>query len=124
MFIVYVCRPDVIDWMRHAGRRIGGIPQHFLLQTVPGGETFPAIRNEKLHRSSQFTFKYHDEQYTITAIVCVPLSKEIQSPECEVVDGGLNHSYVYIHLNPEKEYEYGCNIIISGKERQKACQQR
>jgi len=46
------------------------------------------------------------------------VSKEIQSPDAEVVKGGLNHSYVAIRLTPYKEYEYACHIGIIGKELQ------
>jgi len=52
------------------------------------------------------------------------VSKEIQSPEAEVVEGGVNESHVAIRLKPEQEDQYGCHIIITGKERQPHRQQR
>jgi len=110
--------------LRQTGRRIGGIPDCILIEGIVDGETYPAIRNEKIRRHSKYTFKHRDERYTITGIACVPLSKEIQSPEAEVVKGGLNESYVEISLTPVKEYEYGCQIIITGKERQPDSPQR
>jgi len=110
--------------LRLTTRRIGGVPYHFLIDGIRGEGKYPAIRNEKIRRRSQFTFKHSDERYTITGIACLPLSTEIQSPEAEVVEGGLKHSYVTILLKPEKEYEYGCQIIITGKERQPDCRQR
>jgi hypothetical protein len=73
---------------------------------------------EQIRRLSQYKFKYSDERYTITGISCLPVNKEMQSPEAEVVEGGLNHSCVAIHLAPQKEYEYACYIFITGKERQ------
>ena len=110
--------------LRQTGRRIGGIPQHLLHEGIPGEEEYTVILNKKIRNRSRYTFKYHDERYTITGIACLPLSKESQSPEAEVVEGGLNESYVTIRLTPEKEYEYGCHIIITGKERQPDCRQR
>jgi len=120
----FVCRPDVIDLLRQTGRRFGGIPQHYLVLGNPEEGTYPAIYNEKFGRSSPYTFKYTNERYTITGIACLPVSKEMQSPEAEVVDGGLNHSHVVIRLKPEKEYNYACQIIITGRERQPHCRQR
>ena len=52
------------------------------------------------------------------------MSTEIQSPEAEVFEGGLNHSYVAIRLKPQHEYEYACQIIITGKARQPHRRQR
>ena len=87
-------------------------------------EEYPVILNKKIRRLSQYKFEYRDERYTIIGIACIPLSTEMQSPEAEVVEGGINHSYVAIRLTPEKEYEYGCQVIIKGKERQPDYRQR
>jgi hypothetical protein len=103
---------------------MGGIPQHALVEGIREGDKYPAIFNKIIRRSSQFTFRYSDERYTIVGIACVPVSTEMQSPEAEVVEGGVNHSYVHIHLKPEKEYEYGCRIIIIGKPREQHRRQR
>lgn len=124
IFIIYVCRPEVVDLLRQTVRRIGGIPQYALVQAIVEGEQYPAIFNEKIRRRSQYEVKYRNERYTITGIACVPVSKEIQSPEAAVVEGGLNYSYVIIRLTPEKDYEYGCQIIITGKEREPDRRQR
>ena len=94
------------------------IPQHSLTEGAPGAEKYPSIRDEEIFRLSPFTFRHSDERYTITGIACLPLSEEIQSPEAEVVEGGLNESYVAIRLTPEEEGQYGCRIIVTGKERQ------
>ena len=112
------------EWFRQTGRRIGGIPQYFLTEGIPGEEKYPVIFDDKILRRQQDTFEFIDERYTIAGIACIPLSTEIQSPEAEVVEGGVNHSYVKILLTPEKEYEYGCHIIITGKERQPDSPQR
>jgi len=103
--------------LRQTGRRIGGIPQYFLILGIPEEEKYPAICNEKIRRRSPYTFRYSSERYTITGIACLPVSKEIQSPEAEVVEGGLNQSHVAIRLTPYKDYEYGCHVIITGRER-------
>ena len=100
------------------------VPQHYLRQIIPGFEKYTVIRDEEILRFSPFTFRHSDERYTITGIACLPVSEEIQSPEAEVVEGGINQSHVSIRLTPYKEYEYGCHIIITGKERQPHRQQR
>jgi len=100
------------------------IPQHSLTEGTPGEGKYTAIRDEKILRRSPFTFKHSDERYTITGIACLPVSTEIQSPEAEVVEGGLNQSFVAIRLTPEEEGQYGCRIIITGKERQPHRRQR
>jgi hypothetical protein len=83
------------------------------------------ICDKEIHRRSPFTFRYSDEQYTITGIGCIPLGTEIQSPATEVFEGGINESYTNIRLTPEEEGQYGCRIIIiTGKERQPPHQQR
>jgi len=110
--------------LRLTTRRIGGVPYHFLIDGIRGEGKYPAIRNEKIRRRSQFTFKHSDERYTITGIACLPVSTEIQSPEAEVVEGGLNQSFVSIRLTPEEEGQYGCRIVITGKEREPDCRQR
>ena len=118
MFIAYVCRPEIVDLSLGTEKSSRRIPQHSLCERTPEEETYPSIREEEIHRRSPFTFTHSDEQYTITRIECVPVSAEIQSPEAEVVDGGVNQSFVAIRLTPEVEGQYGCRIIISGKERQ------
>ena len=118
MFIAHVCRPDILDLSLPTERSVRRIPQHSLFQGTPGEEKYPSIREEKILRRSPFTFRHSNERYTITGIACVPLSEEIQSPEAEVVEGGLNESYVAIRLTPEEEGQYGCRIIVTGKERQ------
>jgi hypothetical protein len=110
--------------LRKTWRRIGGIPQHSLIEGIPGGEGYPVIFNDKIYRCSPYTFRHSDERYTIIGIACIPVSTEKQSPEAEVLEGGLNQSYVAIHLTPEKDYEYACQIIITGEERQPDRQER
>jgi hypothetical protein len=44
---------------------------------------------------------------------------EIQSPEAEVVEGGVDESNVTVRLKPEKEGQYGCRIIFMGEGRKK-----
>jgi hypothetical protein len=123
IFITYVYRPDVVDLWQRNERRFRRIPQNSLVEAIPGEEE-NAIRDEKVLRSSPFTFRHSDERYTITGIACIPLSSEIQSPEAEVIEGGLSESYVSIHLTPEERGQYGCRIIICGKKRETPRQQR
>jgi hypothetical protein len=123
LYLWFVCRPDAEDLLRQTGR-FGRIPQPYLVLGVPLEGKCPTIYKEKVVRSSLYTFKYTNERYTITGIACLPVSKEIQSLEAEVVDGGLNHSYVAIRLRPEKEYNYACEIIITGRLRQPHRRQR
>jgi hypothetical protein len=48
----------------------------------------------------------------ITGISCTPLNTEINSPEVEIVEGGLNHNHVHIRLTPRGEGRWGCNIHV------------
>jgi hypothetical protein len=100
------------------------VPHHSLTEGTPGHGKYPAICDEEIFRFSPFPFKYRNERYTITGIACIPVSEEIQSPEAAVVEGGVNQSYVTILLKPEEQGQYGCRIIITGKERQPHRQQR
>jgi hypothetical protein len=38
-----------------------------------------------------------------------------QSPEAEVIDGGIYYGFVIICLTPVEEGEWGCNIAICAK---------
>jgi len=123
-FVVYVCRPDIKDLLRQTGSRNGVSLQYYLVVGIPEQKKYLALCKEKITRRSQYTFKYRNELYIITGIACLPLSKEYQSPDAEIVTGGVNHCYVVIRLTPEKEYEYACEIIITGKKRQPHRRQR
>jgi len=115
MFIAFICRPAVFDLFEDVGRRFRRIPQHSLIEGVPWDSH--VIRQMNVFRRSSYTFEHHDEGYTITGIACGPVSEDLQSPEANVVDGGLNHSYVVIRLTPELDEEYGCRIVLVGKRR-------
>jgi hypothetical protein len=105
-------------------RRFREIPQPELFEGYPG-KGYTVLCDEEVFRLSPYTFRYdRNEQYTITGIACIPLDAETQSPVAEVVGGGLKESYANIRLIPGQEGQYGCRIIITGKERQPPPQQR
>jgi len=102
-----------------------GIPQCALIEGSPPKEgRYPTIYEGEICHRSPYTFRYSDERYAITGIACLPVSEEMQSPEAQVVEGGLNESYVIIRLTPQEDYEYACHITLTGRERQPHCRQR
>jgi hypothetical protein len=70
---------------------------------------------QKVVRHSQEPYQF---QYScrpteiITGIACVPLDDETQSPEAEVLHGGVNHDFVTIRLVPVEEGEWACDVSI------------
>ena len=116
--MVCVCRSDCVDNSRRIYRKIVNDPQPYLVRRIPCLVDDREISWERICRRSQYTFEYSDEGYTITGIACLPVSEEIQSPEPEVVTGGLNQSYVSIRLIPQMGQPYSCEIIIRGIEKQ------
>jgi hypothetical protein len=52
---------------------------------------------------------------TITGLACVPVSEAVQSPEAEVVEGGINCSSVTIRLTPVEKGKWACDIAICVK---------
>jgi hypothetical protein len=125
IYIAYVCRPDVIGLCDRYERRFRRIPQCEFFDGVPG-EGYTVLCDEEVLRLSPYTFRYSDsdKQYAITGIACVPLGTEMQSPNAKVVGGGIKESYANISLIPEEDGQYGCRIIITGKERQPLRRQR
>jgi len=105
-----------MDFSWLTGRR-KEIPRCSLIEGFPCEER-SVICKETIIRRSQYTFEYSNELYIITGIACRPASEEIQSPEPEVVRGGVNYSCVAIHLTPLEEELYACQITITGIERQ------
>lgn len=53
----------------------------------------------------------------ITAISCTPLSTEINTPDFELLEGGLNYKHVHIRLTPEVEGRWGCNLHVCATSR-------
>ena len=67
------------------------------------------------HLQEPFTYRYSHPTATITAIACVPVSSDIQSPDPEIIEGGINYKSVTIRLTPAKQGNWECNITICAK---------
>ena len=52
---------------------------------------------------------------TVTGIACVPVDEQTQSPEAEVIEGGINYSHVTIRLTPVDEGNWQCNVALCTK---------
>ena len=91
------------------------IPQPKLIEGVPvqGG----VVYQQQVVRYSPepYTFKYSHPTDTITGIACLPLNKGIQSPEAQIIEGGVNCNSVTISLTPVENDEWACDIAICGK---------
>jgi hypothetical protein len=72
---------------------------------------------QRVVRESQrpYTITYSHPTDTITGIACVPVSAEIQSPEADVTEGGINYNFVEICLKPVEEGKWACEIVICAK---------
>lgn len=102
---------EVIKWWNAKEE----IPQCNLIQGIPeqGGIIYKKQVVNMTQKPYPVTFSTPTE--TITGIACVPVSKEIQSPEAKVSKGGINFKTVTIILTPVKRGKWACNISICGK---------
>jgi hypothetical protein len=80
------------------------------------------VKRDALHEKTislqsrePYDYKYSKPGYTFTGIACLPDSGEIQSPEAEVIEGGINCSSVTIRLKSVQEGEWACRIMVCGK---------
>jgi hypothetical protein len=62
-----------------------------------------------------YTFRYSHPTQIITGIACIPVNKETQSPEAEIIEGGVNFNTVTVKLTPVDEGQWACDIAICGK---------
>jgi hypothetical protein len=97
------------EWV---SRRFADIPQCTLTEGIPAvGNT--AYRKVVRRRSNQpYMFRYRHPSMTITAIACVPLDEKTQTPEADVLKGGINDNFAVICLTPVQEGDWGCLVSI------------
>ena len=66
-------------------------------------------------RPEPYTFRYSHPTEIITGISCIPVNKETQSPEAEIIEGGVNFNNVTVRLTPVDEGQWACDVAICGK---------
>jgi hypothetical protein len=59
-----------------------------------------------------YSFVYTPQTGKITGIACVPVDAETQSPEAEVIAGGIHYNYVTLRLTPVEEGRWACDVVI------------
>jgi hypothetical protein len=90
------------------------VPQNSLVEGVP--EVHNTLYKQEVRRTTKrpYTFS-HQLRYknqVITAIACLPLDEYLQSPEADILEGGINCNNVRICLTPVQSSEWGCKITI------------
>ena len=72
-----------------------------------------ALHDKTISRRSPdpFDYEYGKPGYTFSGISCLPVSREIQSPDAELIKGGINCSCVTIRLMPVEEGEWACRVV-------------
>jgi hypothetical protein len=56
--------------------------------------------------------KYRLKEGKITGFSCTPVSTGIDTPEYDLVEGGLNYNHIHIRLTPVDEGRWGCDVHI------------
>jgi hypothetical protein len=105
----YIYRSDASD-LRNSNK----IPQ---CQFIEGCQESGTVLNQQLvvrWSREPSTARYSDPTNIITGIACVPVDAETQSPEAEVIEGGVNYSHVTIRLSPVESGKWACDITIRG----------
>ena len=59
-----------------------------------------------------YDVKYKLQEGKISGFSCTPVSAEINTPEYDVVEGGINYDHVHIRLTPHDGGQWGCVIHI------------
>jgi hypothetical protein len=60
-------------------------------------------------------FRHNCRHEKITGISCLPINESTPSPEAEVVEGGINSTFVVMLLTPVQDGDWGCVVTIYGK---------
>jgi hypothetical protein len=69
-----------------------------------------------LYTREPYEFQRSYPTEIITAITCVPVDTATQSPEADVIEGGLNHNHVTIRLTPVWRGKWGCKLSVRAHE--------
>ena len=59
-------------------------------------------------------YRMRHESQVITAMSVLPMNENLQSPEVEIIEGGVNWRHVKMRLTPASEGRWGCDIKICG----------
>jgi hypothetical protein len=83
-------------------------------EAVEGGFVYKMKLDRRSQEKHNVRHKLNDG-CKITGIVCMPVSSEMDSPEYDVVEGGINYDFVTICLTPGDGRVWGCEIHICFK---------
>ncbi|KAJ9583458.1 hypothetical protein L9F63_022200, partial [Diploptera punctata] len=75
---------------------------------------YKATITRTTHVPYTLEFQLKHESQTITAISVLPINRDLQSPEVDIVEGGINWRHVKLCLSPAEEGRWGCDIKICG----------
>lgn len=91
------------------------IPQNVFVEGTPevGNELYKMLIRRATSQPYVFKHKLRSG-HLITGISCVPIDKDIQSPETDVIEGGINYNSVQIRLTPVESGAWGCTVCICG----------
>lgn len=86
-----------------------------LIEGVP--EDGGIVYKQQVERWSRepYAFRYSHPTDTITGIACLPFNEQTQSPEGDVMEGGINYNHVTIRLTPVEEGRWACDVAICTK---------
>jgi len=111
-YTTYGYRLEFIKWWR--GKK--SVSQCKLIEGAPeeGGIAY----KQQVERWSRqpYTFRYSHPTDAITGIACIAVNEETQSPEAEVIEGGINYSHATIRLTPVEEGKWACDVAICTKQ--------
>jgi hypothetical protein len=90
------------------------IPQCTFIEGIPeiGGTVYRLQVTRRLRRP--YTFRHNCAPEKITGIACLPINESTPSPEAEVVEGGINSTFVVLCLTPVDDGDWGCVVTICG----------
>jgi hypothetical protein len=111
-YATYGYRATFISWWNGKKR----VPQCRLIEGLPNEGCIAYKQQVERWSFKPYTFKYTHPTAIITGIACVPVDEETQSPEAEVIDGGVNYNHVTICLTPVNKGRWACDVAICTKE--------
>ncbi|PSN36286.1 hypothetical protein C0J52_26027 [Blattella germanica] len=106
-----------VAWKNLVQRFSRSSMQNIFMEGDPSVNDEVSYQQKVVRTSSSAYYVRHrlrHEDQIITGISVLPLSKDLQSPEVEVVDGGINYRDVKLKLEPCYGEQWGCDIKIFG----------
>jgi len=110
-YTTYGYRPEFKNWWNEKKnvaqcKFIAGVPEE---GAIDHQQRIVRVSNKP------YTFRYRHPTDTITGIACTPVDEETQSPEAEVIDGGVNFNHVTMRLTPVEEGKWACDVAFFTK---------